>query len=389
MISGILNGKLKEAPDYSRGAEIVILLVVGLLLGVLLPFLPPLRSILMTVLVGGAVIAMNFALYVNANILLPLASSLLVVVFIFGINMVYGFFVESRTKRELEGLFGSYVPPKLVEEMSRDPRAYTMEGRSEELTVMFSDVRGFTTISESLEPKDLATYINDYLTSMSLIIQTHRGTLDKYIGDAIMAFWGAPMPDKDHAQLAVENALAMQEEVLRLNKTFEERKWPDMKIGIGVSTGVMSVGDMGSKIRRAYTVMGDPVNLGARLEARTKFYGVGILVSEATRKAVHGVVFREIDRVQVKGKDEAVLIFEPIGLEVNVPKDKLDELKLWHATLKAYRMQQWDQAELQLINLQRAHPDTVLYQLYAERVSEFRHTPPPSDWDGVHKFSEK
>ncbi len=389
MISGILNGKIKEAPDYSRGAEIVTLLIIGLLLSIVLPLLPPLRAVLMTILVGAAVIAMNFAFFVNGNLLLPLASSLLVVLFIFVINMVYGFFVESKTKRELEGLFGSYVPPKLVEEMSRDPRAYSMEGKSEELTVMFSDVRGFTTISESLEPKDLATYINDYLTAMSLIIQNHRGTLDKYIGDAIMAFWGAPIPDKSHAQLAVETALAMQAEVLRLNVTFEERKWPDMKIGIGVSTGIMSVGDMGSKIRKAYTVMGDPVNLGARLEARTKFYGVGILVSEATRKAVTGIVFREIDKVQVKGKDEAVVIYEPIGLEINVTKDKNDELKLWHATLKAYRMQQWDQAELQLLNLQRAHPDTVLYQLYAERVSEFRHSPPDPDWDGVHKFSEK
>ncbi len=389
MISGMLDGRIKEAPDYSLGAELVTLLVVGLLLSFVLPVLSAVRAVLLTLLVAAALVASNFAIYANADLSLPLASSLLVTVFIFAINMVYGYFVESKTKRELEGLFGSYVPPELVEEMSRDPRAYSMEGRSEELTVMFSDVRGFTTISESLQPKDLSVYINDYLTAMSLIIQTHRGTLDKYIGDAIMAFWGAPVPEKIHAQLAVETALAMQAEVEKLNVQFRARKWPDMQIGIGVSTGVMSVGDMGSKIRRAYTVMGDPVNLGARLEGRTKTYGIGILVSEATRRAVTGVVFREIDRVKVKGKDEAVTIFEPIGKEGEVSKERLDELKLWHATLKAYRNRNWDQVELQLINLQRMSPNDKLYASYLERLSELRHSLAEESWDGVYTFSEK
>jgi adenylate cyclase len=189
--------------------------------------------------------------------------------------------------------------------------------------------------------------------------------------------------------LAVETALAMQEEVERLNVKFRERKWPDMQIGIGVSTGVMSVGDMGSKIRRAYTVMGDPVNLGARLEGRTKTYGIGILVSEVTRRSVQNVVFREIDKVRVKGKDEPVTIYEPLGVEGSVPKERLDEIKLWHATLKSFRAQQWDQTELQLLNLLRPNPKNKLYLEYMERVASYRSLPPEEGWDGVHTFSEK
>ncbi len=389
MISGMLDGRIKEAPDYTRAAELVTLLIVGLTLAFVLPFLSAVRAVLLTAVVAAAMVALNVAIYANADTVLPLASTLLVTVFIFAINMVYGYFVESKTKRELEGLFGSYVPPELVEEMSRDPRAYNMEGRSEELTVMFSDVRGFTTISESLQPKDLAVYINDYLTAMSLIIQSHRGTLDKYIGDAIMAFWGAPVPEQMHAQLAVETALEMQQQVAVLNEQFRARKWPDMQIGVGVSTGVMSVGDMGSKIRRAYTVMGDPVNLGARLEGATKKYGIGILVSEVTRRAVKNVVFREIDRIKVKGKDEPVTIYEPLGAEGKVAKERLDEIKLWHATLKSYRAQNWDQVELQLLNLQRMNPNDKLYPSYLARVEELRSAVTEEAWDGVYTFSEK
>jgi adenylate cyclase len=389
LISGMLDGTLKEAPDYTLGAEVVMLLFVGLLLSLSLPFLSALRAVGLALIVGVALVLFNVFAYSKGGLVLPLASSLLLLISIFTLDVTYGYFVESRSKRELTGLFGSYVPPELVEEMSRDPRAYSMEGRQEDLTVMFSDVRGFTTISEALKPKELAEYINDYLTSMSVLIQASRGTIDKYIGDAIMAFWGAPVADPKHAQQAVETAMAMQKEVIRLNNSFKVRGWPDMHIGVGVSSGNMKVGDMGSKIRRAYTVMGDAVNLGSRLESLTKNYGVGILVAEATRKVVTGIVFREIDKVQVKGKEEPVVIYEPLGREGEVDKKVIDENKLWQQTLKAYRAQQWDQAELQLMNLVRMSPTCGLYKLYAERITQFRTVPPEAGWSGVTKFTEK
>jgi adenylate cyclase len=224
---------------------------------------------------------------------------------------------------------------------------------------------------------------------MSLVIRSHRGTLDKYMGDAIMAFWGAPVADPHHASQAVAAALAMQAELPRLNERFKARGWQPIQIGIGLNTGPMSVGDMGSRLRKAYTVMGDAVNLASRLEGLTKQYGVGIIVGQATRDAVRDVVFRELGRVRVKGKDEPVAIFTPIGAESAISKDRHEELRLWGQALKAYRAQNWDQAELILFNLKRLYPDTPLYSYYAERVARYRAKPPGAGWDGVDVFESK
>jgi adenylate cyclase len=325
----------------------------------------------------------------QANMVLPLAASILMTVFLYTVNMAYGYFVESRSKRQFTELFGQYVPPELVDKMAEDPAKYSMEGKSDELTVMFSDIVGFTSISESLEPRELAAFINEYLTTMSLVIRNHRGTLDKYIGDAIMAFWGAPVEDHEHARQGVLAALAMQVQLAKINEAVRARGWPEIRIGIGLNSGVMRVGDMGSKVRRAYTVMGDPVNLGSRLEGLTREYGVGVLVGEATRQKVKDVVFREVDRVKVKGKDEPVAVFQPLGMEGQVDKKLIDEVRLWHQCLKQYRARDWDHAEVTLLNLQRMAPGAGLYETYAERIAEFRRNPPPPDWNGVTKFTTK
>jgi adenylate cyclase len=274
--------------------------------------------------------------------------------------------------------------------MADDPEKYSMEPRNAELTILFSDVRGFTSISEALSPEHLREYINEYLTVMSTIIRSkHKGTLDKYIGDAIMAFWGAPVEDPNHARNGVLAALDMQRECVVLNEKFAGRGWPQLKIGIGVNSGGVRVGDMGSALRRAYTVMGDPVNVASRLEGRTKYYGVGILVGEDTKKAVSDVVFREVAKVKVKGKEEALTIYEPIGLEGHVEKKATDELKLWNQTLKLYRARQWDQVEVGILNLQRMNPGCQLYELYSQEVAANRRAPLPDGWDGVTVFDEK
>jgi adenylate cyclase len=231
--------------------------------------------------------------------------------------------------------------------------------------------------------------MNEYLTEMSRIIGEHRGTLDKYIGDAIMAFWGAPVAEPRHAGQAVAAAVAMQAALGPLNATFKARGWPELQIGVGINTGPMRVGDMGSRLRKAYTVLGDAVNLASRLEGLTKRYGVGIIAGEATRQAVNGIVFRELDRVRVKGKDESVAIYEPVGPEGALSKQQLEELRLWQQTLKAYRAGDWDQAELALFNMQRLYPKMPLYALYAERVAHLRAHPPEGRWDGVTAYEEK
>lgn len=389
LITGMLDGEIKLKPPYVLGAEVVLLLVAGLAMVVLLPLLSPLRATLFTLLVLLVVVTFNLAFWHYGNLVLPLGSGLLMVLALFALNMSYGYFVESRSKRQFTELFGQYVPPELVEEMSRDPEAYSMEGRKAELTVLFSDVRGFTTISEGLGPDELTHLMNDYLSTMTEVIRKNRGTLDKYIGDAIMAFWGAPVGDSQHARQAVVTAMQMQSAIPTVNKAFAAKGWPEIRIGIGVNTGEMTVGDMGSVVRKAYTVMGDAVNLGSRLEGITKQYGVSILVGEGTRKAVKDVIFREVDRVQVKGKEEPVAIFEPVGLEGEVGKAMLEEIKLWNQALRHYRAGEWDQTEVMLLNLSRMAPERALYGKYMERVEYLRKEPPGPGWKGVWKFETK
>ena len=392
LVAGMLDhnkGAIKQKPPYMIGAEVMLLVIAGAALTLLLPLLSPLRATLVSLVALIFICGLNVMIWSGANMVLPLASSVLMIIALFALNMSYGYFVETRSKRQFTELFGQYVPPELVDKMAEDPEKYSMEGRSEELTVLFSDIRGFTSISEGLNPKELSAFINEYLTSMSMVIRNNRGTLDKYIGDAIMAFWGAPVTDPEHARQGVLSAMLMQEELKKLSESFVAKGWPQIKIGVGINTGVMSVGDMGSKLRRAYTVMGDAVNLGSRLEGITKQYGVGIIGGEHTRELVKDVVWRELDRVRVKGKDEPVAIFEPLGFEGHVSKEKLEELKLWNQTLRAYRAQGWDQADMLLLNLQRMAPDSHLYEVYAERIAHYRKDLPGPDWDGVWKFETK
>jgi len=328
MIAGILDKRIKQKPPYILGAEVLLLVTGGILLAFLIPMFSAVWATLASAVVVAVVVGVNVLVWNSADTVLPLASSVLMIGGLYTMNMAYGYFVESRSKRQFTELFGQYVPPELVDRMAQDPEKYSMEGKEETLTVLFSDVRGFTTISESLSARDLSLYINDYLTAMSLVIRGNHGTLDKYIGDAIMAFWGAPVEDPDHARNGVLTMLAMQKRASQLNDEFKVKGWPVFKIGIGVNTGRMRVGDMGSKLRKAYTVMGDPVNLGSRLEGITKQYGLSMLVGDETRKRVKDVVFREVDLVRVKGKDEAVAIYEPLGTENEVDKRTLDELRL-------------------------------------------------------------
>jgi adenylate cyclase len=390
MISGILDQDIKQRPAYVLGAEFLLLLASGLAMALALPLLNPLTSTLATLLVLVVVLATNVLVFQHGDLVLPLASGLVMILVLFILNMMYGFFIEARGMRQITSLFGQYVPPELVDEMARNPERFNMAPRAEELSVLFSDVRGFTTISEALTPEDLSHYINEYLTNMSLVIrEKHRGTLDKYIGDAIMAFWGAPVADTQHARNAVLAALGMQSEAKALNEKFKARGWPTFKIGIGVNSGVMRVGDMGSKIRKAYTVMGDAVNIASRLEGITKQYGADIIVGEGTRKLITGFVLREVDRVRVKGKDEPVIIYQPLGLEGQVEQAKLNEIKLWNQALKLYRGQDWDMAELQMLNLQKASDDGELYGVFIERIAHFRANPPEADWNGAWTFETK
>jgi adenylate cyclase len=389
LIAGMLDGAIKQRPPYVLGAEVLLLFVSGVVMALVLPLLSPLRGMLVTAVVVVAVFGTNVLVWDRANLVLPMASGVLMIAVLFALNMSYGFLVESRAKRQITGRFGQYVPPELVDEMSEHPERFSMEGESREMSVLFSDVRGFTTISEGLDPKELSRLMNEFLTPLTQVIYRRRGTIDKYMGDCIMAFWGAPIDDPQHARNAVLAGLEMQATMKALQPQFNSRGWPELLIGVGVNTGRMSVGNMGSDVRVAYTVMGDAVNLASRLEGLTKQYGVDMIVGEGTRSAVPNIVFRELDRVTPKGKKEPVAIFEPIGPAEAVDKARQDELSLWHQILKQYRAQEWDMAELQLINLQQRFPGTVLYATFLQRISHFRTQPPGAGWDGTWAFETK
>jgi len=390
LIKSILDDSFKHRPDFAFAIELGQVLLFGVLLSIALAAMPPLYSIVLALAAAGAAVGTNYWMYASLGWAVNLALVLLLVAALFVFNLAWGYLFEFRKGRALVSRFGEYVAPELVAEMAENPEKYTMDGESRELTVLFVDVRGFTTISEGLSPKALREFINLYLTAMSEDIRdSHRGTLDKYIGDAVMAFWGAPVAFPDHASRAVASALLMQASARRLNADFLARGWPALKIGIGLNTGLMHVGDMGSAIRRAYTVMGDAVNLASRLEGITKVYGVGIAVGEQTRAAAPEFAYRELDLVRVKGKNEPVAIFEPLARADALDAAALAELGRWERALALVRSQQWDAAEALIASLHQASPGCALYALYLERIGFYRAHPPGAGWDGVTTFETK
>jgi adenylate cyclase len=389
VIAGLLDGKIFVKPDYAVGYDVVVLLLAGFTLAFALPFLSASRAVFVSAAVLAALVALNFWLYAAHGLVLPLAAALVMTFMAFALNMSYGYFVESRGKRELANLFGTYVPPELVDEMLKDPDSYSMKAASKELTVMFCDMRGFTNMSEKMEPTQLQALLNAVFSRLTDLIRANRGTIDKYMGDCVMAFWGAPVEIPDHASLSVKTAMEIASAVRKINEEHGAKGIPEIGIGIGLNTGTMCVGDMGSHVRRSYTVIGDAVNLGSRLEGLSKVYGVDIVASETTRRLATGFAWQELDRVRVKGKEQAVGIFWPVAPAERLDKDGTDELRTWALFLKAYRAQDWDRCDVLLLNLQRFNAKKYLYELYCQRVASMRLLPFDPEWDGATSFETK
>ena len=369
LISGLLNQRGLKQPEYILGYEMIVLVIAGFVMTIAGALLSPFHASLFGILLIANIIGLSHLGWSNGTVL-PVASGILMVVAIFMLNMSYGYFVESRGKKLITGLFGQYVPPELVDEMAEAPNKYTQKAESKELTVLFSDVRDFTSISESLTPGDLSDLMNEYLTPMTKVIHQSRGTIDKYMGDAIMAFWGAPLGDDRHVKNALVAAKEMVLILKDINKIFEDKGWPKIQIGIGIHTGEMSVGNMGSTFRMAYTVLGDNVNLTSRLEALTKQYGVTCMVSEDIVKRDQENYFREIDRVRVKGKENPVSIFEL--MDEGMDKELLEkELNLNAKALQAYRNLDWSGATQLYRELSLLTTQPVKYEIFLDRIEFF------------------
>ena len=291
-----------------------------------------------------------------------------------------GLATEGREKAHLRAVFSQYVSRPVVDRILADPKRARLGGERKELTVLFSDIRGFSQVAEGMPPEELAAFLGEYLTPMTDLVLASGGTLDKYIGDAIMAIWGAPIDMPDHAAGACEVALKMQEALVGMNRVWKQAGRPAIAIGVGLNTGPMAVGNMGSTARFEYTVLGDQVNLGSRLEALTREYGVGILVGEATAKAAGaGYVFREIDLVRVKGRATAAPVFELCGRAGYVVDPA------WAEALALYRKRELPAAKERFAKLANDPAAVVM----ARRCEVLAAEPPPDDWDGVYEQRSK
>lgn len=388
IIHGILHGGIKQSPQFLLGVELLALLVVALLVSLL-----TLQNAAVGVLGLVGMLVGLFYLgvlgWTKYDLDVPIASSMALAVLLFVLQFAYSFAVESRKKRHLSKVFGQYIPEELVADLNKSEQEVSLEGENREMSVLFSDVRSFTTISEGLDPVELTQLMNEFLTPITKVIHENRGTIDKYMGDAVMAFWGAPITDTDHAYHSVKAGLEMIVALDKLQPHFQSKGWPEIKVGVGVNTGPMNVGNMGSEFRMAYTVLGDTVNLGSRLEGLTKQYGVQFIVSESTAAAAPQYLYRSLDVVRVKGKNEPVRIVEPVMLVVDAPSELKQQLLDWDAALKAYINQQWPLAIEKIKALQQEDQGRMVYDLYLERIAHFQQEPPGRDWDGVFTHTSK
>ena len=392
MLSGldfIRNNPFPSRPDWENAAVAVAIVVIGMFLSLVYPRLGPALLGLSSLAFMLGLVALNFKLWIDYKLDISLIILLFLILLITVVNMTYGFLKEGMNRRAIKMMFDQYVPPAHIDAMLDDPDNYNFDGESKELSVLFSDIRGFTTISESLSATELKTFLNDFFTPITGIIFDNHGTIDKYVGDMVMAFWGAPLDDADHRQHALNAALLMLEKTEELKTSFVERGLPEVNIGIGINSGFMNVGDMGSTYRRAYTVLGDAVNLASRLESITKFYGVKLLIGEDTHDHVEGFLCRLVDKVQVKGKEQPIRIYEPLCLDKDASPELRELVDAYHQAHDFYLQQQWDQAEQCFRELAQRDTGRLLYSVYLERIENLRTQNLTGDWDGTFRHTAK
>ena len=389
IIAGILDKSFHFEPPWKDGADFLVTLVFGLISVIALPFIGPVLLLPVVILLGSSLVMFNLWLWENQALILSVATPLFTVSLIGVFNIAYGFLKESAGRNQLKGIFGQYIPPELVEKMSGSLADYSFEGESREMTVLFADIRNFTTISETLTATELKNLLNQFFTPMTRVIFENKGTIDKYVGDMIMAFWGAPLEDERHAENAIKTALQMLQEVERLKPEFSKAGLPEINIGIGLNTGSMNVGDMGSTYRRAYTVLGDTVNLASRLEGLTKFYGVNLVVGENTKNAVDNYIYRQLDFVQVKGKHEAIHVYEPVCTIKEASRDLISEIAAHENALQLYLDRQWSESEREFKQLNTKYPQRALYSLYLDRIDRLKNIELPENWNGAYERRSK
>jgi adenylate cyclase len=396
-IDQALQGWFLTRPDWAPSAEYLFIALVALMLALVLPRLGDAAAGAFAAL--ALIVAWSGAwwAYRAPQLLIDPAYPSLIILLIYGTSTIQGYLRSERARRQIKQTFSRLMAPALVEELAARPEQLRLGGENREMTILFSDIRGFTGIAEGLGPQELTTFINEFLQPMSDVVMAHDGVIDKYIGDCIMAFWNAPLPDPRHAANAVAAAKAMRRTLVTLNAERERQAtaaghvFKPIRIGVGLNTGECCVGNMGSHQRMEYSVLGDAVNLASRLEGASKTYGVDLILSESTARLVPEEPLAELDLIRVKGRDQAVRIFTLLDAEAGTVSAEAAALARHREIRAAYLAQQWEHALALIENAGNPAPFGLapLYRVYRERIELFRADPPGSGWDGVYHAQEK
>ncbi len=380
-------------PNGEKAPQNYYLLAGTILLGSLLFIflsLKPLWQVLLFLIGAGAYLFISCRLFVEDHFWLETVAPVFSWSAVFVAGLFYHRYTEAVEKRFIKETFGRYVSPQIVKQLLSNPELVKLGGQKKELTILFSDIRSFTTLSENMDPEDLVNFLNEYLSAMTEIIFEYNGVVDKYIGDAIMAFWGAPVEDKHHASNAARAALKMLERLENLNKKWEKEGKPQINIGIGINSGVVTIGNMGSNVRFDYTVMGDNVNLASRLEGINKQYRTRIVVSEYTREKIKDeFVLRKLDRVAVKGKKKPVEIYELVGEKGKTGIETIKKIKLFEKGLALYFERNFSEAKKYFLATIKFAGEDGPSEVFIERCERLIENPPPENWDGVFVMKTK
>ena len=402
ILESAIANSLLTYPNYAIGAELLVAVLVGLAIIIVAPMVRASTVIALGAIVVAGLMGVSWYLFSQHNLLIDFTYPLMASGFVYLTLIFINYFQEQKQRQQIRAAFGYYLSPALVEQLARSPEKLVLGGEERRMTILFSDVRGFTTISEHYkhDPQGLTRLMNRFLTPLTNAIIERNGTIDKYIGDAIMAFWNAPLDDPQQEINACEAALEMLARADMLNQEFKREadqnggKYMPLRVGIGLNTGPCVVGNMGSDFRFNYSVLGDTVNVASRLEARTKDYRIPIIIGEGTAKmAKEKFATMEIDRIRVKGKKEPETVFTVLGRAELDQDPRLQSLReLTTRMLGYYRAQNWTRALDTIEPCRKAAGGFgigALYEMYAERIEAFRRDPPPPDWNGVYEAESK
>ena len=388
IVEQMFLGNFLERPDWAAGLEFTYLTLLGILLILILPKAGAVRCAVIAFAAIASAVGFSWYAFVHWHFLVDPVFPSFAVFWIYLASSFLNFLGTERERGQIRGAFGRYLSPALVERLAKNPQQLKLGGEMRPMTFLFIDIRNFTGIAEKFTPEELTQFMNSFLTPMTDIVLKHGGTIDKYMGDCIMAFWNAPFEDKEHALHACQSALAMQE-FLRITPGFEE-----IRVGIGINTGNACVGNMGSEQRFDYTAIGDEVNLASRIEGLSKHYGLTAIVGQNTVTAAPGFATLEIDLIRVKGKNKPVKIFALLG-GPDLKEDGIFKTLTVHheKMIHAYRGQRWSEAAEALEECLKIKTPEIkldpLYEVYASRIRAYRKTPPGPDWNGVTTADSK